>query len=476
MDIYKYVHFTREQLETEFGTSCKSGLSPNQVLSLKKQFGTNTLSSQGTTWFSILIRQYNSAFTYLLLGAAAASLLVKDVINSCIIFGIVLINGLLSFFQEYRAEQALTLLKQHLSMTAQVIRGGTQSTIDSAELVPGDLIILKPGDYIPADVRFIEGSVRVDESVLTGESSPVKKTSDPLAQDAHSVYEATNCGFLGTTVTSGSAKALILATGSRTMFGGISTLTLQTARQSGFQERLTQLSRFLLGLIIITLITVFCVHLFIYGSQTNIIELLFFSIALTVGLTPEALPTVTTFALSRGALQLARHNVVVKRLSAIEDLGAITILCTDKTGTLTQNSLTVDSFYPVDDTLKLYARLACKREEPLDPFDKALKEATEDLSQQAQAYKVIQEEPFDPLKRRNTVLVQKDNEYLLITRGAFETVAQLCTEVPPELHQWIADQAALGTRVLALASKKVSNAAIEGNESQMTLTGVSLVS
>ena len=206
--------------------------------------------------------------------------------------------------------------------------------------------------------------------------------------------------------------------------------------------------------------------------QTNIIELLFFSIALTVGLTPEALPTVTTFALSRGALQLARHNVVVKRLSAIEDLGAITILCTDKTGTLTQNSLTVDSFYPVDDMVKLYARLACKREEPLDPFDKALKEATEELSEQAQTYKVIQEEPFDPLKRRNTVLVQKDDEYLLITRGAFETVAQLCTEVSPELHQWIADQAALGTRVLALASKKVPNAAIEGNESQMTLTGV----
>ena len=145
------------------------------------------------------------------------------------------------------------------------------------------------------------------------------------------------------------------------MFGGISTLTLQTARQSGFQERLAQLSRFLLGLIIITLIAVFCVHLFIYGSQTNIIDLLFFSIALTVGLTPEALPTVTTFALSRGALQLARHNVVVKRLSAIEDLGAITILCTDKTGTLTQNSLTVDSFYPVDENVKLYARLASKR-------------------------------------------------------------------------------------------------------------------
>lgn len=472
MNIYKYVHFTREQLEKELSTSSKSGLAPEQVIAFQKRFGSNTLSSQGTTWFSLLVRQYNSAFTYLLFGAAVASLLVKDIINSCIIFGIVLLNGLLGFFQEYRAEQALTLLKQHLSMTAQVIRGGAQTTIDSAELVPGDLIILKPGDYIPADVRFIDGSLSIDESLLTGESTPAKKTSDPLSQDAHSVYEALNCGFLGTTVTSGSAKAFILATGSSTMFGGISTLTLQTARQSNFQERLTQLSRFLLGLIIITLITVFCVHLLIYGSQTNIIELLFFSIALTVGLTPEALPTVTTFALSRGALQLAKHNVIVKRLSAIEDLGAITILCTDKTGTLTENSLTVDAFHPVDDTLKLYARLACKREEPLDPFDKALKEATDGLSEQAQAYTVVKEVPFDPLKKRNTVLVQKDNEYLLITRGAFETLAQMCTEVPPELRTWITGQAELGTRVLAIASKKVSNAVVEGNESQMTLTGL----
>ena len=385
----------------------------------------------GTTWFSILVRQYNSSFTYLLLGAAGASLLLKERINSLIIFGIVLINGLLSFFPRISAKQALTLLKKHLSVTAQVIRGAITATIDSTELVPGDLIILKPGDYIPADVRFIEGSVMVDESVLTGESGSVKKTSDPLNQEAHSVYEALNCGFLGTTVTSGSAKALILATGSNTMFGEISTLTLQTARQSGFQERLSQLSRFLLGLIIITLIAVFCVHLILHGTQTNIVDLLFFSIALTIHIiTPEALPTVTTFALSRGALQLARHNVVVKRLSAIEDLGAITILCTDKTGTLTQNSLTVDSFYPVDENLQLYARLASKRNEPLDPFDKALIEATTDLDQQSKAYTVMREQPFDPLKKRNTVLVQKDGAYLVISRGAFETIGGLCTNIP----------------------------------------------
>jgi P-type Mg2+ transporter len=462
MNIYQYTTYTIAQLLQNFSTSLSSGLSSDQVTKLQQQFGPNTIEEKGISWLTILIRQFATPFTYLLLGAGLLSFFLHDLTNAIVILIITLLNGLLGFFQEYRAEQALLLLKKHITSTVKVLRNGTITPIPSQDLVPGDMIILQPGDSIPADVRFLSTQgLTVDESSLTGESAPVPKIAEPLPTPATSAYTATNLGFLGTTVTSGSATALVIATGPNTTFSSISTLTLQTIRQSGFSERVKQLSNFILAFVLITLVVLFTFHLAIKGIHTDIVQLLLFSLALTVGLAPEALPTVITFALSRGALQLARHNVIVKRLSAIEDLGAITLLCTDKTGTLTENVLTVTNLYPLANApLLLYALLASKKDHVTEPFDKALwAAATPEDKLQESHYQRVSEIPFDPHKRRNTVLVH-NNSYLIICRGAYEEIITHCQPTFDQaiFNQWIKEQAVEGNRVIAIAYKPLPTA------------------
>lgn len=453
-----YTTYTSEQLEKELGTSAVSGLSQIQAAAAKKTYGSNEIQEQALSSYALFFRQFKSPFTYLLIGAAVLSAVVGDLVNASIILLIVIVNSVLSFYQEYHAEQALKLLKTHLVMKAKVIRNDQEIVIPNTDLVPGDLLHLQPGDYIPADVRFIEGSVSVDESILTGESAPVKKVSAPLETEAKDVYQSTNSGFLGTIITAGSAKALVVNTGRNTAFGSISHLSLQTLRESSFYELLGRLSYFILMLICITLVVLFTFHLLLHGKQTDIIQLLLFCIAIALGITPEALPTVTTFALSRGALQLANHNVIVKRLAAIEDLGSITILCTDKTGTLTENKLTVAATYPQDNKdIQVYALLASKKEKATDPFDTALwNSASDDVKKEEAAYMRSIEIPFDPAKRRNTVFVKKGEENLVITRGAYEAISELCAEKPDtSVTQWMQEQAQAGNRVLAFAAKKL---------------------
>ena len=459
MNTYDYTALSNKQLEKEFGTSLPNGLTSQRVSDYQKKFGRNALEEKGTSSYALFLRQFKSPFTYLLLGAALLSLLVGDILNAVIIALIVIINGSLGFYQEYSAEKTLKLLKAHLIMNAKVIRDGKETIIPNTELVPGDIIKLQPGDYIPADIRFLEGSVAADESIITGESAPAKKIGEPLDHAAQDVYQALNLGFLGTTVTAGSATALVIGTGKNTLFGSISALSLATIAESGFQKVLTRLSSFILAVICVTVVGIFVLHLIIKGTHTDIIQLLLFCIAIALGITPEALPTVTTFALSRGALQLARHNVIVKRLAAIEDLGAITVLCTDKTGTLTENKMTVAAVQETGDkNLLLYALLASKKS-AIDPFDKALLAyASEEVKLAESQWSRVIELPFDPAKRRNMALVTNNNEQVLIVRGAYESIAPLCATIDAlAVTTWIEKESKLGNRVIAIASKKLAN-------------------
>lgn len=460
MNSYQYTTFTISELEKAFSTSLKAGLSQEEMPKRQQTYGPNSIEQKATPWYTLFFRQTNTSFTYLLALAGIISFAVDDPINGIIILLTISINSFLGFFQEYRAEQSLTLLRKHLTSTVKIIRNSTLTLIPSVELVPGDILRLEPGDHIAADVRFVTAKgLTVDESSLTGESAPVKKIDMPLSAPAHTVYEATNIGFLGTVVASGSALALVIATGSQTMFGSISTLTLAMHHTSNFQIKLAKLSTFLLITALITIIALFGSHFLLKGIHTDWIQLLLFSLALTVGLAPEALPTVTTFALSQGALQLAHHNVIVRRLSAIEDLGAINLLCTDKTGTLTENILTVTATYPLTTVpLLLYALLASKREHITEPFDQALwTAATPSDKEQETSYKRIEEVPFDPHKRRNIVLV-KNSDYLLIVRGAYEEVITYTQPFKEKeiLEKWIEFQAHEGNRIIALAYKKLS--------------------
>lgn len=457
MNTVDYASFTLEQLEKEFSTSSVQGLSQNQVTALLQKYGKNSLEERVTPWWSILLRQFKSSFVYLLTGAAVLSFFLGDPINGFTISAIILINALLSFYQEYKAEQALKLLQEHLTMSARVLREGTVIRIDNQELVPGDIVILQTGDYIPADIVLFEGSLDVNESILTGEAMPVKKEALSSQEKNPTPNQPVNVCFFSTTITAGSAKGIVVATGSRTMFGEIGHLTIETVQQSGFQERIAHLSRFILILTVGFLVCLFFFHLLVKGIHTDLVQLALFALALTLGLTPEALPTVITFALSRGAVQLVHHNVVVKRLSAIEDLGAITVLCTDKTGTLTENNLSVSAVFEQEkDSVIRFMLLASKKGKSADPFDQAvIKAATTELIKEQESYHLIKETPFSPETRRNEVLIEQNGTKLLIARGAFESIAQISavSKNVPELQTWISAQSAEGNRVLAVAYK-----------------------
>jgi len=479
MKSFDYSTYSKTKLEQIFNVSSTQGLSNEEVRRRQNIYGKHRIAVRKYIWLTILLRQVQSPFVYLLIIASVISFALHNTIDALVISAIITINIIIGFIQEYRAEQALTLLREQFTIDVLVTRENKQYIIDSTELVPGDIITLKTGDYVPADLRILETqNLQIDESMLTGETKGLYKQSAPLKEPARSVYEADNSAFWGTHVISGKATGIVINTGTQTVFGDISLLALNTSRLSSFQIRIAQLSRALIYIVLITVICIFVLHALIKPGAIDIIQLLLFSLAIAVSIIPEALPLVTTFAMTEGALALARKNVLVKRLSAIEDLGSITVLCTDKTGTLTENNMLVENIYAYTNKDPiLYALLASDPQE-IDPLDKAIK-AAYIKNNRLPEYTLIKEIPFDPKRKTNTVLVSYKNENLLIVRGAYEEVAQ--KSVPIEAHNnsingesWIAQRGLEGRRTLAVAIKKLQIIVsdITQEEHDMDLIGI----
>lgn len=468
MNFSAYTIKESEEVLSEFKVLPSRGLGEDEVRSFLDRYGPNVLKSEETYWWQLLLRQFRSVFIYMLVLAAGLAFLLGQRIDGTMILAFVLLNSSLGFYQEYRSEKTLRLLKQFTVSRARVIRQGKEKIIKSSGLVPGDLVIIEPGDIIPADLRlFEENNLLVDESILTGESAPVKKTAAKLKQTAKETYRAQNIVFSGTTAVGGKAKGVVIATGDRTEIGKISHLMRETVRLSSFTKGIDRFSKFILRLVIVTLVFVFIANLFIKGSQANLTELIIFSIALAVSVIPEALPVVITFSLSRGALRLAKNKVIVKRLSAIEDLGSIEVLCTDKTGTLTENSLTVDRVYAASGGQPLFsASLAApflreKKEQPNNAFDLALwHKLSAEKKKEILGYQRLAEEPFDPERRRNSLLVKKENKIELLVRGAPEEIINLCSGLKQSeinnLNSWMAELGERGQRIIAVARKELS--------------------
>jgi Mg2+-importing ATPase len=446
----------------ELKSSLESGLSSSDAEARLELHGENELRATGTTWWKIFGNQFKTPFVYLLIAAALISFAAGDGLDASIIILYVSVNALLGFYQEYRSEQALRALRQYLVLRAHVRRDGAEQTIEAQLLVPGDIVILSTGDVVPADLRILECSgFSIDESVLTGESVSVHK--DPETVNAKpqemNVYAASNLAFAGTTVVSGKGFGLVVSTGAATSIGTIASLTVGTEEASAFSKGIRSFSQFILRIIILTIVLVFAANILIKGAHANIPELLIFSIALAVSVIPEALPVVTTLSLSRGALRLAKRKVVVKRLSAIEDLGSIEMLCTDKTGTLTENALTVSKIYGESAEVLAYANRASseEHEKSREPFDVALWRALSDERIEFAPAKVLRDVPFDPKRRRNTVIVSTEKGTELVTRGALEEVAALCADMSDakreELSKWAQERGNLGERVIAVAHK-----------------------
>lgn len=465
MKIFDYSVISTKEILREFLVNDRKGLNLSTVSKRKAEFGLNNLLLRKVSTWNIFWRQFNSSFIYLLLGAMAITIFLEEYIDASMILFFLFVNTGLGFFQEYRSEKTVKLLNKYTLPRTKVLREGKIEQIVSEKLVPGDIVILETGDKIPADVRIIEqNNLVVDESILTGESVSVYKKAESLEKCPVAYHDALNLGFSGTNVLKGRAKAVVLAIGKDTAFGQIAKLTVESRKVSDFEKGISRFSGFIIKLVGFTLLIVFFANIFIKKDGVDILELIIFSVALTVSVIPEALPLVTTFSLARGAHRLAQNKVIVKRLSAIEDLGAIEVLCSDKTGTLTKNELTIANIYSDNpDQALFYANVASsiELEKKTEPFDIALEqELSNEQKRHLNKIKKIKEEPFDPKTRRNTVLAKIDGKNFLITRGAPEAVFESCDEINKnarkKINDWILREGEQGHRVLAVAYKEAN--------------------
>lgn len=468
-DYIEYVTLSDQEIAKSLDTSLSEGLSAQEVQKRLATFGLNALESGEKPLSELIKRQINTPFFYLFFGTCILYFIIGEFSDGIIILIIMCINFALTFYQEYRASHNIELLKKYIVSHVDVIRSGKQIEVESSQLVPGDIIILNAGDNIPADCRFLQtDQVAVDESALTGESVTVEKNADAQTQKPNDIFTTPNIGFAGTAMQKGSATAVVFATGTQTQFAHIASTAKQAIRQTALSTGTEQLASFILKMVIIVIVAALLFHIFIQHAHTSITEVIIFATALAVSVIPEALPLVTTLCLSQGALALAKRGVIVKRLSAIEDLGSIDVLCTDKTGTLTENIMQVTDTYPNTSRDMLMA-MGCALAPTIamytktkKGFESAVWHTLEKKEQDALLHaQLIKHAPFDPTIKRTIHLVTFQNNTLLITYGAPESIFEICAQPfkkNGDEHAWIMQEEQKGNRVLAIAQKVMTKA------------------
>lgn len=466
MNIFDFSIKEISDVAKQLEVNIDSGLNQQTVELRQVKFGLNKLNLKELNGWKIFWRQFKSSFIYLMILAMIITAALGEFIDTGMIFIFIAINTILGFLQEFNSEKTVQMLNKFSLSQTKVLRDNKIIVVSSDSLVPGDVIILETGDKAPADLRIIEESdLIIDETVLTGESVPIHKNNQTLDIVPVGYHEAVNLIFSGTNVLKGWAKCLVLATGMNSSFGKIAKLTGETKKKSEFEKGISKFSNFIMKLVGLTLFVVFAGHLIIDRGKIDIFDLIVFSVALTVSVIPQALPLVTTFSLARGAKRMAKHKVIVKRLSAIEDLGGIEVLCSDKTGTLTQNKLKIANFYSEDYDKTIYlANLAasfdCRHK--TEPFDIALDAglSTRQKKSIKKAVKII-DKPFDPRERINLSMVRDRRDNYLIMRGAPETIVSHCKDLDKDkkgdIAEWIANEGYLGHRVIAVAYKEKVN-------------------
>lgn len=444
----------------------ESGLNSSEVLGRQKEFGKNALTKKELRAFVIFFRQLKSPLVYLLFVAAAISFFMGEAIDGFTILAIIFLNAILGFIQEYKSEKTIQKLENLISSKVLVRRENKEEVIKSSGIVPGDVVILRCGDIVPADLRVIQSeNLAVSEENLTGEVYPVEKNSETLLQEERELTKSKNILFTGAHLTSGKAEGVVLAIARQTVMGEIARKSAAIEEKSSFEKYVDKFSKFILKTTGITLILLFIVVAVINHFE-NLDKFLLFAIALSVGIIPEALPLITAFTLSRGAAHLAKHHVVVKKLAAIEDLGNIEVLCTDKTGTITQSTLEVDKVEGSEpQKIILYSLLASSvfhraKRETVDPFDAAIsKKADSAVHTQTENYEKIWEQPFNPVLRYNAALVleKSSNKKILIVRGAAESLFKMTVPINnlAEISQKIEKYGEIGHRSLICAYKEI---------------------
>lgn len=485
MQVPLYTSFSQKNIEEALAStqSTPGGLTSMQVEERLLVSGKNTLEEKHTSWQKILIRQFRSAFIYLLLAASAVSLYQKEYTDAAMIFIFLALNAILGFYQEYHAEKALSLLKTFVDRKTRVRRDGKEQLISISEVVPGDIVLMNAGDMMPGDGFFIRADeVTIDESPLTGEVEPINKSVGIPSEPPKGFYGASNIAFTRTTFLSGDGEVLIFATGKNTVIGDIAKHLQQEEGPSAFELGINHFSSFILKMVLVTIPIIFMLNYFVHGDSFDPATFAVFAIALTVSVIPEALPLVMTISLSRGSLELAKKNVVPRRLSAIEDLGSIDVLCTDKTGTITENTLAVSGIYGNESEVLYYALLVPEsaphnKNQQNSVFDVALRKYHPAAKhKKLLSLRRIDEIPFDPIRRRDSVLISIGEKQYLIMRGSPEHVHRTCnTEMADELQSWIRAEGTKGMRVLAIGWKEITTPLSKlevADENGLTFLGV----
>lgn len=342
-----------EEVINQFNTDSKNGLSTNEAEKRLKNYGANELAKEAkvSPW-SIFIDQFKNIIVLLLIVAAGIAFIIGDMVEGFAVLAVIILNALFGFFTEYKAERSVQALKKMVTTQAKVIREGSLTKIEASSVVPGDLLVVEEGDRITADGRLIEAdNLAVEEATLTGESEAVSKDIDVLDKEEVPLAERANMVFMGTAVTRGNGVVVVTATGSETEMGRISGLLDETEEEvTPLEKRLDQMGK---SLITLTLIIAAIVSVIGIISGRPIIEMLETGVALAIAAVPEGLPAVATITLAIGMKKMARHNALVKQLPAVETLGSTTVICTDKTGTLTENQMTLKQIYFQNETLRV---------------------------------------------------------------------------------------------------------------------------
>lgn len=489
----------RDELFAELG-SREEGLAADQVERAREFYGTNAMAQAAKRPMPLrFLAAFADPFTYILVFIAAVSVLTdwvfasggdRDLSTPLIIGAMVLVSGVLRFVQDEKSTVAAEALAEMVESCAEVERdgdGGNETPID--EIVVGDVVHLSSGDVVPADLRiFAARDLFVSQASLTGESEPVEKRAElgAAAQaEASSLTDLEDIAFMGSTVISGNARGVVVATGARTMFGEATGTLTGRKRETSFDAGIKSTSRLLMRLMVVMLPIVFVISGVTKGDW---VSALLFSLSVAVGLTPEMLPMLVTTCLGKGAVDLSRDHVIVKRLDAIQDLGAVDVLCTDKTGTLTEDRIVLERHLDVNGRenarvlryafLNSYFSTGVKNLVDAAIVERALAEGTDEVGavtngtavtaeELACRYHGIDELPFDFERRRLSVVVgDADGHTRMVTKGALEEVLAVCTEVEvdgrvlpltDELVAHVVEQGAAladeGMRVLGVARK-----------------------
>jgi Mg2+-importing ATPase len=377
---------------------------------------------------TLLLSQFKSPIILTLIAAAAVSYVLDDRVDSLIILVIVLVSGLLGFWQERGAVGAVEKLLALVRVRSSVIRDGADRDIPQEEVVPGDILLLRAGNAIPADCLVLESKdLFLDEATLTGESYPVEKGPGLLPPEVP-LAGRTNCLFMGTHVISGTARAVAVRTGRDAEFGKISDRLRLRPQETEFERGIRRFGFFLLEVTLVLIIAIFFVNVYFHRP---VLESFLFSLALAIGLTPQLLPAIISINLAHGAKKMAESKVIVKRLAAIENFGSMDVLCSDKTGTLTEGRVRLQAALDTEgnpsDRVLLHAYLNALFESGfINPVDEAIRSGPQpDIA----GYVKTDEVPYDFLRKRLSILVTRNGRSLLVTKGTFPQVAAVCTNV-----------------------------------------------